>query len=220
MLGISRFGLIVIVMAGLLMAGCNEEDSNSPADTNAPAVAPSGNPVVVIETSMGTMTVELYLDEAPISVVNFLKYTDEKFYDNTIFHRVMSGFMIQGGGFEMDMQKKDTHAMIQSEATNGLKNLRGTLAMARLPNGTDTASSQFFINHKDNAFLNHSDNSLKGYGYAVFGKVIAGEDVIDKIAAVRTGVVGGMPNVPVKPVVIKSIRLKIPAPTDARPVLE
>ncbi len=220
MLRISRLGLIVIAMVGLLMAGCGEED-NGAADANAPAAAGSGgNPVVVIETSMGTITAELYLDEAPISVANFMKYTDEKFYDNTIFHRVMKGFMIQGGGFEMNMREKPTHAMIQSEATNGLKNLRGTLAMARQPNGTDTASSQFFINEVDNHGLNHRDKSLRGYGYAVFGNVIEGINVVDAIAKVSTGRVGRHDDVPIKPVVIKSIRLKVPAPTDARPVLE
>ncbi len=215
-------------MAGLLAAGCGEEENDAPAESNAPAApaekpaaaeVSSGNPVVVIETSMGTMTAELYLDKAPLSVANFLKYTDEKSYDNTIFHRVIKGFMIQGGGFERNMQKKPTHAPIRNEATNGLKNLRGTLAMART-NIVDIATAQFFINHKDNGFLDHRDTTARGYGYCVFGKVIDGDDVIDKIATVQTGIVGGMKDVPLKPVVIKSIRLKVPAPTDARPVLE
>lgn len=165
------------------------------------------NPIVVMETSLGSVEIELFADKAPISVENFLKYTSSEFYSGTIFHRVIDGFMIQGGGFLESMSQKPTQAQIKNEATNGLKNDRGTLAMART-NVVDSATSQFFINVKDNAFLNNRDTSPSGYGYAVFGKVISGMDVVDKIKGVPTTSKGGMENVPVTPVVIKSIKKK------------
>jgi len=176
----------------------------------APA-AKESNVVVVIETSLGTITAELYPDKAPASVANFLAYADEKFYDGTIFHRVMKDFMIQGGGFTTQMKQKPTKAPIKNEADNGLANDRGTLAMARTM-VVDSATSQFFINHgANNGFLNHTAKTDRGYGYAVFGKVIAGMDVVDKIAAVETGSVGPFQNVPLTPVEIKSIRRKTAA---------
>lgn len=166
------------------------------------------NPVVVIKTSLGEIRVELFEDKAPATVKNFLRYADEKFYDGTVFHRVIDDFMIQGGGFGPDMRKKDTHEPIKNEASAELKNDRGTIAMART-NIVDSATSQFFINVKDNAFLNHKDNTPQGFGYAVFGKVIEGMDVVDKIKKVETTTMGSYQNVPKNPVVIVSVtRLK------------
>ena len=164
------------------------------------------NPVVLMQTNLGRIKLELFAKEAPFSVKNFLDYTAGGFYDGTVFHRVISNFMIQGGGFTADMQQKKTNAPIKNEADNGLKNLRGTIAMARTMI-VDSATAQFFINVKDNGFLNHSDKTMKGYGYAVFGKVIEGMDVVDKIAAVRTGVLRGFPDVPLPPVVIESLKV-------------
>ncbi len=169
------------------------------------------NPVVVIETSMGTIKVELFEDKAPITVKNFLAYTDDKFYDETIFHRVIGkenggkDFMIQGGGFTADMSQKKTKDQIKNEATNGLTNDRGTLAMART-NVVDSATAQFFVNLTDNDFLNHKNTSTSGFGYCVFGKVTEGMDVVDKIKAVKTTTKSGMGDVPVETVTIKSVR--------------
>lgn len=150
------------------------------------------------------MTAELYEDKAPITVENFLKYVDSKHYDGTIFHRVIKNFMIQGGGFTPDMNQKSTLAPIRNEAKNGLKNDRGTLAMARTQ-VVDSATCQFFINHRDNDFLNYTSSTIQGYGYCVFGKVTEGLDVLDAIAEVRTGNVGYYGDVPTEPVVIISI---------------
>ena len=161
---------------------------------------------VLIKTSMGDILVKLYPDKAPITVKNFLNYVDDGFYDNTIFHRVIDGFMIQGGGFEPGMIQKPTKAPIKNEANNGLSNLRGTIAMARTQ-VIDSATSQFFINLKDNTFLDHKDDSVQGYGYCVFGKVIKGMDVVDKIAKVQTHSVGYYQDVPVKDVVIEKIEV-------------
>ena len=152
---------------------------------SAALAAPStgGNPVVVLETSQGSIEIELDADKAPVSTQNFLAYVDAGFYDGTIFHRVIPGFMIQGGGFDGKLSQKPTRAPIKNEADNGLKNARGTLAMARTSD-KDSATAQFFINLKDNDFLNQPP------GYAVFGKVTSGMDVVDKIAAVQTGAKG------------------------------
>jgi peptidyl-prolyl cis-trans isomerase B (cyclophilin B) len=162
------------------------------------------NPQVVITTSQGTIKAELFEDKAPISVKNFLDYVDENFYDGTIFHRVISNFMIQGGGFEPGMKQKKNKAPIKNESGNRVSNERGTLAMART-NVPDSATSQFFINTVDNAFLNKSQAG-DGVGYAVFGKVVEGLDVVDKIKAVKTANKGGHGDVPVQDVVIQSIR--------------
>jgi len=159
---------------------------------------------VVVSTSEGDITLELNQEKAPITVSNFLAYADAKFYDGTIFHRVIPNFMIQGGGFDAALQQKPTKAPIKNEATNGLKNDRGTIAMARTPI-VDSATAQFFINLKNNDFLN---NGSRDFGYAVFGKVTAGMDVVDKIGAVQTSVQRGMGDVPVKPVTIKSVKRK------------
>jgi cyclophilin family peptidyl-prolyl cis-trans isomerase len=156
--------------------------------------------MVTFETSLGTFTIELYQKEAPISVENFLRYVDDKHFDGTIFHRVIPGFVIQGGGLTSDMSQKKTRQPIRNEATNGLKNERGSLSMART-NDVNSATSQFFVNLKDNDFLDHKPGS---YGYAVFGRVKDGMDVIDKIAAVSTGNRRGHQDVPVEDVVVKS----------------
>jgi cyclophilin family peptidyl-prolyl cis-trans isomerase len=165
--------------------------------------ARAANPVVVMETSAGTVKIELFEDKAPITVKNFLSYVDDKHYDGLIFHRVIEDFMIQGGGFEPGMKEKKTKDPIKNEAANGLSNLRGTLAMART-NDPDSATAQFFINVKDNKFL---DKAATNAGYAVFAKVIEGMDVVDKIKAVKTSTKGSHENVPKEDVVIKSIRL-------------
>ncbi|MDO8446027.1 MAG: peptidylprolyl isomerase [Deltaproteobacteria bacterium] len=169
------------------------------------STAADKNPVVLMETSLGNVKIELDQAKAPISVKNFLSYVDDKFYDGTIFHRVISSFMIQGGGFTADMQQKPTKAQIKNEAGNGLSNKRGTLAMART-NVVDSASSQFFVNVVDNDFLDHRDNSSQGFGYAVFGKVVEGMEVVDKIKSVKTGSKMGFQDVPMDAVVIKSIK--------------
>jgi len=171
------------------------------------SAAQGENPVVVIETSMGDITVELFPDRAPKSVENFLAYVNQGFYDGTIFHRVISTFMIQGGGLTADMQEKDTRAPVQNEADNGLKNRRGTLAMARTPE-IHSATAQFFINVKDNSFLDYKGPSAADYGYAVFAEVTAGMDVVDKIKSVKTGGAGTYQNVPTEAVVIKTIRVQ------------
>jgi peptidyl-prolyl cis-trans isomerase B (cyclophilin B) len=159
---------------------------------------------VIMETSLGSIKIELDGDKAPLTVANFLSYVDDKFYDNTIFHRVINDFMIQCGGFEPGMNQKRTKAQIKNESTNGLLNMRGTLAMART-SAPDSASSQFFINLKDNSFLNKAE-SRDGVGYCVFGKVIEGLDVVDKIKAVKTTTKSGHGDVPVQDVVVKSVR--------------
>jgi cyclophilin family peptidyl-prolyl cis-trans isomerase len=163
------------------------------------------NPRVIMKTSMGDITIELYQEKAPITVNNFLSYVDEKFYDGTIFHRVMKEFMIQGGGLTSDLRSKPTKPPIKNEAANMLKNKRGTIAMARMPD-KDSATCQFFINHVDNPGLDHRDNTPEGYGYAVFGKVIKGMDVVDAIANVKTMTRSGRANVPRENITIISIR--------------
>ena len=176
-------------------------------------MATAANPVAVVDTSMGSFEIELYQDKAPVTVKNFLDYVEAKHYDGTIFHRVMgkeysdSDFMIQGGGFLPGMKEKPTNPPIKNEAANGLKNERGTVAMART-NVVDSATAQFFVNIKDNDFLNHRSPTPQGFGYAVFGKVTSGMDVVDKIKAVPVGNKGGHGNVPTTDVVIKSIRIK------------
>ena len=168
----------------------------------------SQNPIVIMETSLGgPIEMELFADKAPLSTENFLKYVDEGFFNGTIFHRVIPDFMIQGGGFTEDFKQKPTRDPIKNEAANGLKNERGTLAMARTM-VIDSATAQFFINVKNNALLDHRDPSMQGFGYAVFGKVTAGMDIVDKITATPTTSKGPHENVPVTPVVIKSIKRK------------
>jgi len=178
--------VLVLLSAGVVMA------------------AEKHNPVVIMETSLGNVKMELFEKEAPLSVRNFLEYANSGFYNGTIFHRVISGFMIQGGGFTTEFHQKPTRAPIRNEADNGLKNQRGTLAMART-GAPDSATSQFFINVVDNNMLNRP--SPDGHGYAVFGKVVEGLDVIDRIKAVKTGISHGSQDVPVEQVVIKAVKV-------------
>ena len=160
------------------------------------------NPIIVMETSKGNIEIELDMQNAPTTAQNMLDYIDANFYDGTIFHRVIKGFMVQGGGFTKEMDQKPTNDCIQNEADNGLKNDRGTIAMART-NEPHSASSQFFINHKNNDFLNHTSKTPTGWGYCVFGKVVEGLDVVDAIAEVATGSHGFHQDVPVEAVVIE-----------------
>jgi cyclophilin family peptidyl-prolyl cis-trans isomerase len=160
--------------------------------------------MIKLETTMGNIVIELNEKAAPVTVKNFLTYVEEGFYDGTIFHRVIPNFMIQGGGFTPDMVQKKTHPPIINEASNGLKNDRGTIAMART-NNPDSATSQFFINHKNNDFLNYAGPDKPGY--AVFGKVIEGMETVDKIAAVKTTRKGPHADVPIEPIVIKSAKV-------------
>lgn len=166
----------------------------------------SKDPVVILETSSGVIKLELNQEKAPVTVENFLAYVNEGFYDGLIFHRVIKGFMVQGGGFLPEMKMKNpTRLPIKNEGDNGLKNDRGTVAMART-SVVDSATSQFFINVVDNTFLNHRDTTPRGYGYAVFGKVIEGMDVVDNIQNVSTGQVQRFKDVPLEPVIITKAR--------------
>ncbi len=162
--------------------------------------------MVIIRTTFGSITLELDAEKAPQTVANFLQYAREGFYDGTIFHRVIDNFMIQGGGFDTDMNQKSTREPIENEADNGLKNDFGTIAMARTMD-PHSATAQFFINVKDNDFLNHSGKNMQGWGYAVFGKVSAGAEVLEKIRAVPTTNRGGHQDVPADPVIIESVEI-------------
>jgi cyclophilin family peptidyl-prolyl cis-trans isomerase len=176
--------------------------------STVPAAPPQpgpGNPVVVIETSAGTITAELFKDRAPVSVENFLQYARDGHYDGTIWHRVVSGYVIQGGGYTPELVEKGTRPPIQNEATNGLSNRRGTLAMARTRQAR-SATSQFYINLVDNPGLDHKGFAPDEFGYAVFGRVLEGMDVVDRIGAVRVGPREGMDTVPITPMLIKGIR--------------
>ena len=166
---------------------------------------PGDNPKVVLDTSKGKIVLELYLQKAPETVVNFLSYVDAKFYDGTVFHRVIPSFMIQGGGFTVFMKRKSGKRPIKNEADKGLKNDRGTIAMARTGD-PHSASAQFFINSANNDSLNHKNKTQQGWGYAAFGRVIAGMDVVDAISAVKTTRQGGYSDVPVEPVAIRTAR--------------
>jgi peptidyl-prolyl cis-trans isomerase B (cyclophilin B) len=167
----------------------------------------AGNPMVIMETSHGTIEIELFQEKAPKTVANFLKYVDAKFYDVTIFHRVINNFMIQGGGFTEKMKEKKTREPIKNEANNGLRNDVGTLAMARTSD-PHSATGQFFINVADNAPLNHTGETMNGWGYAVFGKVTNGMHVVNRIKMVKTGNLAGYSDVPMDPVIIKSVKRK------------
>lgn len=161
---------------------------------------------VALETSKGTIEIELDSAKAPISVENFLRYVNDGFYDGTIFHRVIPNFMVQGGGFLKDMVQKATHDAVKNEADNGLSNLRGTIAMARTPD-PDSATAQFFINHKDNGFLDYTAPTAQGWGYCVFGKVTQGMDIVDAIASVSTGTHAGHADVPTEAITIDKVSL-------------
>ena len=216
--------VILTTPAILLLSGCSaREEPPEPPKKPTPAITKTPeketkvtedpktpesaeNTVVVIETSMGTMRAELWADKSPATVANFLRYTDEKFFDGLIFHRVMPGFMIQGGGFDTQMRRKPTHEPIRNEVASDVPNDRGTLAMARTDD-VHSATAQFFINLKDNVFLNHRDDTPQGFGYCVFGKLIEGLDVLDKIAKVKTHALSPVvKDVPVEPVIIQSVR--------------
>ena len=190
--------LVLVSILGILL--------QTPA---SPAVSPPapGDPIVVIDTSAGAITVELFKDQAPVSVANFLQYAREGFYEGTIFHRVIKGYVVQGGGLTKELVEKATRPPIQNEATNGLKNVRGTIAMARRE-AARSGTSQFFFNAADNPDFDHHGFAPNDFGYAVFGRVIAGMDVVDHIAASETETRDGMEDVPVVPVVIKSVTEK------------
>ncbi len=202
-----KFRVILLSVMFALVFGCSKDKGGVSEEDNATKnfieetkQMDVGVKRVKLTTSMGDIVIELNEDAAPVTVKNFLRYTEERFYNGTIFHRVMPNFMIQGGGFSADMIQKPTHEPIINEANNGLKNDRGTIAMART-NNPNSATGQFFINHRDNDFLNYGGRNKPGY--AVFGKVVEGMDVVDKIASVQTANKGGYANVPVKVIVIE-----------------
>jgi len=202
--------IVLFVSLVILIPGCDKaNDKAVETRTEGKTMTETQNETikgpakVELKTSMGDIVIELDEEKAPVTVSNFLKYAEEGFYDGTIFHRVINNFMIQGGGFAADMLRKPPHSPIVNEASNGLKNNRGTIAMART-NNPNSATSQFFINQADNNHLNFVEG--RNPGYAVFGKVIEGLDVVDKIANAKTTTLNGMENVPVEPVVIKSAK--------------
>ena len=191
-----------------MICGCSEKTNKAAADKEKVNlernIVKSQSNVVKLETSMGNIVIELEKQAAPVSVKNFLGYVEAGFYDGAIFHRIIQGFMIQGGGFTQQMVKKETRDPIINEAKNGLSNEKGTIAMART-NDPDSATAQFFINHRNNDFLNYVDESKAGY--AVFGKVTEGMDIVDAIASVETTTRKGMDDVPVEPVIIISAKV-------------
>ena len=208
-------GLTVALAGGLAVRAQETLDAapmpGDEATTVAAAAEPAPAPeqaketdMVLIKTTLGDIKVKLAADKAPLTVANFLAYADAKHYDGTIFHRVIDGFMIQGGGFDANMRQKPTNAPIKNEAANGLRNKRGTLAMARTM-VVDSATSQFFINVKDNGFLDFRSPDPQGFGYCVFGEVVEGMDVVDKIKGVRTTTKAGMADVPLETVEILSV---------------
>jgi cyclophilin family peptidyl-prolyl cis-trans isomerase len=204
----------LIVSFGLAADAQNAKEVPKKVEKIAEKIPAKQDEVIMVrvETNLGPFKMELYKDKAPITVENFLNYVNKKFYEGTTFHRVIPNFMIQGGGFTDKMVKKETGPPIKNEAKNGLKNLKYTVAMART-NVVDSATSQFFVNVKDNDFLN---NKPDNYGYAVFGKVVEGTKVIDKIAQVATTTKGAYQNVPVKPVIIKSISVATEEKTETK----
>lgn len=193
--------LLLLGLVGSVLASCARLEKRGEKGVK--------NPVVVMETSMGEIQIELDKSKAPATVENFLQYVNDRFYDGTLFHRVVPGFVIQGGGFDAGMREKPARPAIVNEAKNGLTNEAGTLAMARTPD-PDSATAQFFINTANNTRLNHKDDTTQGFGYAVFGRVVKGMDVVKQIEGVKTKTVGEYENVPVTPVVIKSARVVSP----------
>lgn len=196
-------GLTIFAIASVLMVGCENNGTAKKIETKT-AVKKQKPKRVKLDTTMGDIVIELDEKAAPVTVENFLRYTEEGFFDGTIFHRVIKGFVIQGGGLTPDMKQKKPHEPIVNEADNGLKNSRGTIAMARTQN-PDSATCQFFINHKDNPDLNYKGPDSPGY--AVFGKVVEGMDVVDKIASVKTTRKGRHRDVPAETVLIKSAKV-------------
>ncbi len=204
---------------GMLMlgiSGCGASEPGTQTVSTTPAAGQPNNPRVLIETDKGNITVEVFPTQAPRSAANFLRYVKSGFYDGLMFHRVIPGFMIQGGGMLPDMSEKPNGTPILNEAGNGLMNLRGTLAMARTGD-PHSATSQFFINVKDNAFLNHRGESIEGWGYAVFGQVVDGMDVVDAIVEVPRGNRGPHGDVPIEPIVMHRVSVlpEAPAPAEA-----
>jgi len=191
------------LLALSLIGGNAIAHEHAKKDNSTNSTTKTDTTMVTLKTSHGDIEIELNADKAPHSVENFLQYVKDGHYDGVIFHRVISNFMVQGGGFDADMNQKPTRGPVVNEANNGLKNDKYTLAMART-NDPHSASAQFFINTKDNDFLNFKSESPSGWGYAVFGKVVSGTDVVDKIEGVRTGQVGPYGDVPMEPVVIES----------------
>ena len=198
------------------ISGCSAQEPGKQTVSTAPAAGQPANPRVLIETSKGTITVEVFPGNAPKSAANFLDYVKRGYYDGTIFHRVIPGFMIQGGGMLPDMREKPRGTPIENEADNGLKSLRGTLAMARTGD-PHSATSQFFVNVADNYFLNHRGKSVEGWGYAVFGQVVDGMDVVDAIVAVPRGNRGPHDDVPIEPIVMQRVTLLPTAAPAVRP---
>ena len=197
----------VYIAAFLLMALSFHADAKTKKEKAKKAAEGSKMTTVVMDTSLGKIEIELDGEKAPATTKNFLQYVDDKFYDGTIFHRVISGFMVQGGGMKEDMSEKKTREPIKNEATNGLKNLKGTIAMARTSD-PHSASAQFFINLSDNDSLNHRGQNPQGWGYAVFGKVTSGMDIVEKMVGIPTGSHGMHQDVPKVPIVIKSVTRK------------
>ena len=192
---------VLLLAVSVSACAAQKEPKAETAAAAQPTATSSSMLRVTLSTNMGDIVVDLNPAEAPLSSANFIEYVQSGHYNGTIFHRVIDNFMIQGGGFDQNMQQKPTRASIQNEANNGLKNSRGTIAMARTGD-PHSASSQFFINVKDNAFLDHTSPTPQGWGYTVFGQVVEGMDVVDKIKVVQTGNMGGHQNVPTQPIVI------------------
>ena len=193
-------GLILAAVVGFLpVTGYSQDNSSNAKGANMVKVT--------METSKGVITLELDSEKAPVSVENFVKYAKAGHYDGTVFHRVIPGFMVQGGGFDTDMKQKDTNPSIKIEADNGLKNTRGTVAMARTSD-PNSATSQFFINLADNAFLDHKSPTQQGWGYAVFGQVTDGMDIVESIEKVKTGNNHGHENVPLEEVTIRKVTIE------------
>lgn len=213
--GSNRVTNVVCLLLTLSVVSAAPQSGSSPKTRvqapplQAPAPTPApGNPVVTVSTSMGEFTIELFKDKAPVSVENFLGYVDAGFYEGTIFHRVKAGYVVQGGGYTTDMVEKPTNPPIQNEATNGLRNTRGTVAMARMRQ-LRSGTSQFYVNLANNAELDHRGYSPQDFGYAVFGRVLTGMEVIDAIAKVPTGTNGDHEDVPTTPVLIQKVSVKV-----------
>jgi peptidyl-prolyl cis-trans isomerase B (cyclophilin B) len=201
---VRKLSLILSAIA-ILLACKSETAAKNPASTAK--AASGGNPHVVLETSHGEIEIELYPDKAPKGVANFLKYVESGRYDGTIFHRVLPGFVVQGGGFDANLERRPTFAPLENEADNGLHNERGTVAWARTPD-PHSATNQFYVNVADNAKLDHRDKTPQGWGYAVFGRVVRGMEVAEKLSRLPTGPRGMHPNVPTEPAGINRARVK------------
>jgi peptidyl-prolyl cis-trans isomerase A (cyclophilin A) len=197
--------VFTLFIVGLFFVHAENKPTVTPSLIVTPTPTPK-NPRVIFTTSLGNIELELNTNKAPITVQNFLQYIDSGFYKDTLFHRTIPNFMIQGGGFTKGMVQKKTQPPIMNEAGNGLRNLRGTIAMARTPN-INSATSQFFINVVDNPYLDHRDNISNSYGYCVFGKITKGMDIVDKIASVPTTTVGTYQNVPKQDVIILETKI-------------